>query len=140
MNTQSLTEAELVGVDESLPLLILWSRLSALLAQGMNINDNTFYQDILSAICMKTNGILSCTKRTKHIEIQYFYITDKVKSGEVTIKYCPTKEKWQISSQNHLLGHCSRNIKISSNALNRVTCPSTRRYMIRILPTDWAVS
>ena len=41
---------------------------------------------------MENNGKAPCTKRTKHINIRYFYITDKVKSGEITIKYCPTKE------------------------------------------------
>ena len=33
----------------------------------------------------------SCTKRTKQIDIRYFYITDKVKSGEITIEYCPSE-------------------------------------------------
>ena len=41
---------------------------------------------------MEKNGKASCTKRTKHIEIRYFYITDKVKSGEINIEHCPTKE------------------------------------------------
>ena len=90
MNTRSSTEAELVGVDQPLPL-ILWSRLFCT-AQGMKIDDNILYQDNESAIRMETNGKASCTKRTKHIEIRYFYITDKVKSGEVTIEHCPTKE------------------------------------------------
>ena len=59
----------------------------------MNIDDNILYQNNISAICMETNGkALSCPKPTKHIEIRYFYITDKVKSGEITIEYCPTKE------------------------------------------------
>ena len=90
MNTRSSTEAELVGVDQPLPL-ILWSRLFSA-AQGMNIDDNILYQDNESAIRMEQNGKASCTKRTKHIEIRYFYITDKSKSGEITIEHCPTKE------------------------------------------------
>ena len=90
MNTRSSTESELVGCDEPLPL-ILWSRLFTV-AQGMKIDDNILYQDNISAIRMETNGKASCTKRTKHIEIRYFYITDKVKSGEISIEHCPTKE------------------------------------------------
>ena len=90
MNTRSSTEAELVGVDQPLPL-ILWSRLFST-AQGMRIDDNILYQDNESAIRMEKHGKASCTKRTKHIEIRYFYITDKSKSGEVTIEHCPTKE------------------------------------------------
>ena len=90
INTRSSTEAELVGVDQPLPL-ILWSRLFST-AQGMKIDDNILYQDNESAIRMEKNGKASCTKRTKHIEIRYFYITDKVKAGEINIEYCPTKE------------------------------------------------
>ena len=90
INTRSSTEAELVGVDQPLPM-ILWSKLFCN-AQGMNIKDNVLYQDNESAIRMEKNGKASCTKRTKHIEIRYFYITDKVKAGEVSIEYCPTKE------------------------------------------------
>ena len=90
MNTRSSTEAELVGVDQPLPM-ILWSRLFST-AQGMQIDDNILYQDNESAIRMEKNGKASCTKRTKHIEIRYFYITDKIKSGEIHVEHCPTKE------------------------------------------------
>jgi len=50
INTKSSTEAELVGVDEPLSL-ILWSRMFAE-AQGMRIKDNILYQDNISAIRM----------------------------------------------------------------------------------------
>ena len=72
--------------------MMLWYRLFTI-AQLMNIDDDILYQqDNISAIQMGTNGKASCTKRTKHQEIRYFYITDKVKSGDITIEYCPTKE------------------------------------------------
>ena len=90
MNTRSSTEAELVGVDQPLPM-ILWSRLFST-AQGMKFDDNILYQDNESAIRMENNGKASCTKRTKYIEIQYFYIIDKSKLGEITIEHCPTKK------------------------------------------------
>jgi len=54
-NTKSSTEAELVGVDEALPL-ILCSRMFAE-AQGMRIKDNILYQDNMSAI--KNKSVLS---------------------------------------------------------------------------------
>ena len=91
LNTKSPTKCELVGVDEPLPMM-LWTRLFAV-AQLINVDDNILYQDKISAIQMENNGKASCTKRTsKRIDIRYFYITDKVKSGEITIEYCPTKE------------------------------------------------
>ena len=38
------------------------------------------------------NGKRSSTKQTGHFNIRYFYVTDKVKSGDVVIVYHPTKE------------------------------------------------
>jgi len=82
INTKSTTEAELVGVDEPLSL-ILWSRMFAE-AQGMRIKDNILYQDNMSAIRMERYGKRSCTKRTRHINIRYFFICDKVNNSPTT--------------------------------------------------------
>ena len=38
------------------------------------------------------NGRASSSKRTRHINIRYFFVTDKIKSGEVAVQYCPTDE------------------------------------------------
>ena len=38
------------------------------------------------------NGRGSSSKRTTHIDIRYFFVTDRVRSGEVSVKYCPTGE------------------------------------------------
>lgn len=103
LNTKSSTEAELVGVDDALPFNI-WSHYF-LKWQGyhsMGINPNTsekqgvlgerniLYQDNTSSIKLENNGKASSTKRTRHINIRYFTITDRVKKGEVNIEYCPT--------------------------------------------------
>jgi hypothetical protein len=107
INTKSSTEAELVGVDDSLPFN-LWSLLF-LKSQGYHANQceptkenadrikflghrNILYQDNTSSIRLETNGKASSTKRTRHINIRYFLITDKVKRGEIEIEYCPTDE------------------------------------------------
>ena len=88
INTRSSTEAELVGVDEELSM-ILWSRYF-LLAQGYDIKDNILYQDNQASMKLEKNGRKSSGKRTKHIDIRYFYVADKVKGGEISIEYCPT--------------------------------------------------
>ena len=49
------------------------------------------YQENQSAMKLARNGHASSGKRTKHINIQYFFITDRIKAKEVTIEYCPTK-------------------------------------------------
>ena len=54
LNTRSSTEAELVGVNDAMGI-VLWTRLF-LEAQGYKINDNVIYQDNQSAILLKKNG------------------------------------------------------------------------------------
>ncbi len=69
LNTRSLTESEIVAVDDLIPQ-ILWVHLF-LKAQGFAVSDNIFYQDNKSAMLLETNGSASISKRTRHIEIWY---------------------------------------------------------------------
>ena len=70
---RSSTEAELVGVHDILPQ-ILWTR-SFLISQGYPVQKNVVYQDNMSAMLLENNGRKSSTKRTKHIELRYFFYT-----------------------------------------------------------------
>ena len=54
------------------------------------MDDNILYQDNKSSILLKTNGKASRGKRTKHINIRYFFITNRVKKGDVSVVWCPT--------------------------------------------------
>ena len=54
LNTRSSTEAELVGVDDGVNV-ILWTKLF-LEAQGCTIKVNTVFQDNQSAILLEVNG------------------------------------------------------------------------------------
>ena len=90
LNTNSSTEAELVGASDSVPQIV-WTNYFVS-AQGYSINDTILYQDNTSAISMEKNGKLSSSKRTKHINIRYFFIQDRIKNGEITVKYCPTDQ------------------------------------------------
>ncbi len=67
INTKSSTEAELVGVDDGMPM-VLWTR-NFLKNQGYNVADNVVYQDNLSAILLERNGCASSGRRTRHIDI-----------------------------------------------------------------------
>jgi hypothetical protein len=89
LNTRSSTEAELVGVDDGVNL-ILWTKLF-LEAQGCVISTNTVFQDNQSAILLEVNGKRSSSKRTRALNIRYFFITDQVEAGNVSIEFCPTK-------------------------------------------------
>ena len=90
LNSRSSTEAELIGVDDTMGP-ILWTRYF-LEQQGYGIKDNVLYQDNQSAIRLESNGRASAGKRSRHLDIRFFFITDQVKKGLVTIKYCPTDE------------------------------------------------
>ena len=61
-------------------------------AQGYEVKKNILYQDNKSAILLETNGKKSSSKRTRAINIRYFFMTDQVQKGNVMIKYCPTAE------------------------------------------------
>jgi hypothetical protein len=90
LNTRSSTEAEVVGVDDAMPQ-VLWTRYF-LEAQGYKVNDSIVYQDNQSAMLLEKNGRGSSSKRTRHINIRYFFVRDRVASKEVKIEYCPTEE------------------------------------------------
>jgi hypothetical protein len=92
INTKSSTEAELVGVDDSLGY-ILWA-CYFLQEQGYDMDPSLVYQDNTSAILLETNGKASSTKRTKHIKVKYFYVKDKIEQGEITVEHCPTEQMW----------------------------------------------
>ena len=89
LNTKSSTEAELVGVSDYLPYHI-WI-INFLQAQGYNIKKKTLYQDNQSAIKMERNGRNSCTGNSRHIDIRYFFVHDRVKTGQIEVIYCPTE-------------------------------------------------
>ena len=90
INMKSSTEAELVGADDLIGDVI-WTRMF-LQWQGWGATDNIVYQDNESAMKLEVNGKASSTKRTKHIDIKYFFITDRVKAGDSRVVRCPTLE------------------------------------------------
>jgi len=92
LTTKSSTEAELVGVDDVMPM-VLWTR-QFMEGQGYGIKDNIIYQDNQSAMLLEKNGQQSSTKRTRHLNIRYFFVTDRVQAKQLTIEYCPTGDMW----------------------------------------------
>jgi hypothetical protein len=92
LTTKSSTEAELVGVDDVMPQ-VLWTR-QFMEGQGYEIKDNIIYQDNQSAMLLEQNGQRSSTKRTRHLNIRYFFVTDRIQAKQLTVEYCPTGEMW----------------------------------------------
>lgn len=90
INTRSSTEAELVAANDFLPQ-VLWTRYF-LNEQGYGVKENILHQDNQSAMMLEHNGRASSGKRTRHINIRYYFISDRIAAGEVAVKYCPTAE------------------------------------------------
>ena len=88
LNTCSSTKSEVVGADDFIPPICCTRYF--LEAQGYCVDDNILYMDNKSSILLETNGKASSGKRTKHINIRYFFITDHVKKGDVSVVWCPT--------------------------------------------------
>ena len=99
ITTRSSTESELVGVDGTITF-IEWISLF-MKCQVKNYPDSDplkllgtkvlAQQDNTSTIKLARNGRRSCGQRTRHINMRYFYITDKINDGTVVMSYCPTK-------------------------------------------------
>ena len=90
INAKSSTEAELIGVSEVLPYNIWMTNF--LKAQGYELEENILMQDNMSAIKMEKNGRKSCTGNSRHIDVRYFFIKDRVNKNEIEVKYCPTQK------------------------------------------------
>jgi KUP system potassium uptake protein len=90
INTKSSTEAELVTVDDVMPL-ILWTRYF-LDAQGYGIKENKVFQDNQSTILLEKNGHHLSSCHTRHINIHYLFVMDRIQSKALVIEYCPTEE------------------------------------------------
>ena len=60
--------------------------------QGYDINSTVMYQDNQLTILLENNGRASRSRRTKHLNIRYFFLTERIKKGELKIEYCPTDD------------------------------------------------
>jgi hypothetical protein len=99
INTKSSTEAELVGVDDAMNF-VEWIQLFVE-QQVECLNDKSILnkigcdviiqQDDTSTIQLENNGQASSTKRTRHINTQYFYVTSMIDDGRMRVIYWPTK-------------------------------------------------
>ena len=88
INTKSSTESELVGLSDSASV-VLWFRYF-LIYQGYNIKNIDIFQDNMSTIKMIKNGY-SNNEKSRHINIRYYFLTDRIKNGEINVKYISTE-------------------------------------------------
>jgi hypothetical protein len=118
LNTRSSTESELVGVDDMMPIII-WTRYF-LLSQGYGIIKNLFLQDNRRTILLEQNGRASSSKRTRNINIWYFFIADWVNMTVISLHWRPTKEMVADFWTKSLQGSHFR--KLRDYIMGRVRC------------------
>jgi hypothetical protein len=58
-------------------------------AQGYTVSENIFEQDNESAITLERYRRMSAGPKSRHIDIRYFWMKDRVKSEGTVICHCP---------------------------------------------------
>jgi hypothetical protein len=119
LNTRSSTESEVVGVDDLMPA-ILWTG-NFLQAQGYGVKECTVFQDYKSAILLEKNGKASSSMWTKHISIRCFFVTNRIKKGELSMEWCPTDDMlgdfWTKPTQGKQFTRVRDQIRTCTNAV-----------------------
>jgi hypothetical protein len=88
LNTKSSTEAKLVGASNYLPYPI-WGK-KFLEAQGFEGKLVLSRQP--KHHTFEKNGRKSCSPNSRHINIRYFFIKDRLGMENVDVHYCPTEQ------------------------------------------------
>ena len=88
LNMRSSCKAELIGTD-NFATKILWTKLF-LEEQGYKIKENILYQDNQSTLKLLVNGKRSSGKRTRALNIRYFFLHDQAEQQNLRFDYCPT--------------------------------------------------
>jgi len=126
INARSSTEAELIGVNDAMAM-ILWTR-HFLEGQGFQVQDNVVFQDNQSTMLLARNGKQSSGKSTRHIEIRYYFVTDNIQRGKLRVEYCPTEEMLGDFFTKPLQGTLFR--KFRSLILNLKMSPDARQECV----------
>jgi len=87
--TKSSTEAEFVAASDSMNQALHVRQL--LINQGCEVGPIKLYQDNLSCMALISKGRAS-SERTRHMDIRYFWINERVKNGEINIEHLGTEK------------------------------------------------
>ena len=89
--TKSSTEAELVGLSDSANQGIFIRTF--LIAQGYEMEPVNIYQDNQSCMALVERS-RSGAERTRHIQIRYFWVKERVDTGEVRVEYLRSEDMY----------------------------------------------
>jgi len=109
INTKSSTETELVGNSDYLTYPIWIIRF--LEEQGCKMSKRTLHQDNESTIKLLKNGTKSCGKKSRHVDIRYFWTTDRIKELGINVIHCVTEKMLADFFTKPLQGSLFRNMR-----------------------------
>jgi hypothetical protein len=89
--TKSSTEAELIAASDVASELLCLRNFA--IAQGYPNVPAVLYQDNMSTMALINNGG-PCSKRSRHIDIRYFWLHEKITDGSLVVEHCPTETMW----------------------------------------------
>jgi len=89
INTKSSTNGWSMRPNWTGAMDKVFSRVTRTQAQQLG---NTVYQDSKSASLLEENGKGSSSEGTRHMDIRYLFITDRITTGKISLVYCPTSE------------------------------------------------
>ena len=69
------------------------------------------FQDNETAMLLEKNGKASSGKRTKQINMHYFFFTDQISKGQVKVVWCPTGDMTTDFYTKLLQGAMFRNFR-----------------------------
>jgi hypothetical protein len=122
--TKSTAEAELVGTSDGISHVIWFKNFMKM--QGYDDGKPTIvYQDNKSTILMAEKG-RSTSSRTRHMSIKYFFIKDRIESGEIALKYMSTEDMVADYFSKPLQGALFRKLRAIILNLPQVTVSDIR--------------
>ncbi|CAI5746908.1 unnamed protein product [Peronospora destructor] len=86
----SSTEAEYMALTEAVQEAVWLKAFLCELGETKSDEVVKIYEDNQGSIALAKNP--ECHKRTKHIDIRYHFVREKVEDGQVVLQYCPTKD------------------------------------------------
>jgi hypothetical protein len=86
--TKHSTESEIVCLSDGSSLVIMAREW--MICQGYKLGPTVIYQDNKSVLSLMTTG-RTMKQRTKHLNVRYFFVMDRIKNQELRLEYLPTK-------------------------------------------------
>ena len=59
---------------------------------GSCFGQQCIFQDNMSAMKLERNGLHSCGQKSQHINVQHFWIMDRIRSDDIDLRHCPTED------------------------------------------------